>query len=126
MHANFIFDTVIIIDHLNGVKKATDLLLKLRVDDVVISVITRAEVLAGVKSTEKAEVYLLLNNYICLPIDMKIADKAAELRGKYKWKLPDAFQAALALENNLILLTRNTKDFNAKEHNFVKVPYIIK
>ena len=126
MQANFIFDTVIIIDHLNGVKKATDLLLKLRVDDVVISVITRAEVFTGVKSTEKAEVYLLLNNYICLPIDMQIADKAAELRSKYKWKLPDAFQAALALENNLILLTRNTKDFNAKEHNFVKIPYKIK
>ena len=126
MKANFIFDTVIIIDHLNGVKKATDLLLKLKNDNVVISVITRAEILAGVNQKEKAEVNLLLDNYICLSIDKNIADKAAELRKKYKWKLPDAFQAALTLENNLILLTRNTKDFIEKEHKFIRIPYLIK
>jgi predicted nucleic acid-binding protein len=48
---------------------------------------------------------------------------AAQLRGKYGWKLPDAFQAALAQHHKTKLTTRNTKDFDPKKHDFVEVPY---
>jgi predicted nucleic acid-binding protein len=44
----------------------------------------------------------------------------------YGWKLPDAFQAALALHHHLKLCTRNTKDFDPKKHSFVEVPYRLK
>ena len=40
----------------------------------------------------------------------------------FGWKLPDALQAALALENELERVTRNAKDFDPKAHSFVTVP----
>ena len=51
-----------------------------------------------------------------------IADLAATLRRQHKWKLPDAFQAALAQTHKLKLATRNTKDFPSR-HDFVEIPY---
>jgi predicted nucleic acid-binding protein len=41
---------------------------------------------------------------------------------KLRGELPDAFQAALASRHDLKLVTRNTKDFNPKEHHFVTIP----
>jgi predicted nucleic acid-binding protein len=49
--------------------------------------------------------------------------RAAELRKKYGWKLPDAFQAALAMHNHIKLSTRNTRDFDPIKHSFVEIPY---
>jgi predicted nucleic acid-binding protein len=59
-----------------------------------------------------------------IKMSIAIAEKAAALRRAYGWKLPDAFQAALALTHHLRLCTRNTKDFDPKEHAFVEVPYV--
>jgi predicted nucleic acid-binding protein len=123
--AQFMLDTVILIDHLNGIQKATDFLLSLKEGEAVISVITRAEVMTGVNDEEKSAVTFFLDNYKCLSIGKNIADRAAELRKANKWKLPDAFQAAAALENKLLLMTRNTKDFDEAKHAFVKIPYRI-
>ena len=55
-----------------------------------------------------------------------MADLAAELRRVHRWKLPDAFQAAVAQRNALHLATRNTDDFNPQRHSFVVVPYVLK
>ena len=65
----------------------------------------------------------LLDQFALLPLDKEAADKAAELRREYGWKLPDAFQAALALNRGLKLITRYTKDFNPKKHAFVMLSY---
>jgi predicted nucleic acid-binding protein len=59
-------------------------------------------------------------------VDRTISDSAAKLRKQHGWKLPDAFQAAIAIQNNIKLSTRNTKDFNPKQHEFVAVSYILK
>ncbi len=123
MKPAYLVDTVIIIDHLNGVSNATRWLAGLREGEAAISVITRAEVLVGVKQSEKIQVNLLLDTFECVPIVLADADRAAELRHKYRWKLPDAFQAALALKGNLKLVTRNIKDFPPKRHSFVLMPY---
>ena len=120
----YLIDTVILIDHLNGVKKATNWLARNGKKNSVISVITRAEILVGVQPEERFVINELLNSFTTLTIDLKTADIAAEMRKKYKLKLPDAFQAALANMNNLLLVTRNTKDFK-KEMNFVKIPYAL-
>jgi len=45
------------------------------------------------------------------------------MRQRHGWKLPGAFQAALAEEHGLRLVTRNTKDFSPEKHAFVLVPY---
>ena len=46
-----------------------------------------------------------------IEIDKAIIDACIELRKCKKIKLPDAIIAATALANNLILISRNTKDF---------------
>ncbi len=60
-----------------------------------------------------------------LEISKAVGDLAASLRREYVWKLPDAFQAALAQHHDLKLVTRNTKDFPPARHEFVVVPYAL-
>lgn len=122
MSASYIIDSVIFIDHFNRINKATAWLDKNR--NSYISVITRAEILAGTKKEELHDVIRLLDSYECISIDIKIGDLAGELRRQYKLKLPDALQAACAKLNNLKLVTRNTKDFS-ENMDFVKIPYKI-
>jgi hypothetical protein len=56
-------------------------------------------------------------------IDTPVADLAAQLRSEHRWKLPDAFQAALGVHHNLRLVTRNIRDFPPNRHPFIEVPY---
>jgi hypothetical protein len=118
-----LLDSVILIDHFNNISKATAFLANLDPDRTAISVITYAEILVGFSEASADEVKALLNHYAILSIELPIAEKAAELRRRHGWKLPDAFQAALALHHHLRLCTRNTKDFDPKKHSFVEVPY---
>ena len=119
-----LLDTVILIDHFNNRKKATRFLLGLDHNKTAISVITRAELLVGFEGEdERSKAQNLMDQFRLLIIDKDVADKAAELRREHGWKLPDAFQAAIALNHGLKLITRNTKDFNPKKHTFVIIPY---
>lgn len=118
-----LIDSVILIDHLNGLEKANQFILDLEPGETAISVITRAEILAGVDESKEPLIKALLDQYHLLTIDGPIADLSATLRRKYGWKLPDAFQAALSLHHRIKLATRNTKDFDPKRHNFVEIPY---
>jgi predicted nucleic acid-binding protein len=120
---NRLLDSVVLIDHLNNISKATNYILSLEPEDTAISVITRAEILVGVKKESRSKVLSLLDRYTTFSIDINIADIASELRREYGWKLPDAFQAALAIHYNLMLCTRNTKDFDPRKHSFVEIPY---
>jgi predicted nucleic acid-binding protein len=120
-----LLDSVILIDHLNGIEKATGYLAGLVPERQAISVATRAEILVGVSDAESKIVKTLLDQYNLLSIDKETADLAAELRKKHGWKLPDAFQAALCIQHGLKLVTRNTKDFNPEKYKFVKIPYTI-
>lgn len=118
----YLIDSVVLIDHLNGISKATNWLRRYGNTNSVISVITRAEILVGASAKNKLKITALLDTFECVEINKEIADLAAIYRKKYNLKLPDAFQTAIALKNNLTLVTRNTKDFNTKM-NFVKIPY---
>ncbi|MBI1788617.1 MAG: PIN domain-containing protein [Acidobacteria bacterium] len=88
-----------------------------------ISVITRAEVLAGVDAQSVAPVRHLLDSFLTLGIDARVADLAATLRREHGWKLPDALQAAIAQTHRLKLATRNSRDFPPRQFGFVVVPY---
>ena len=121
-----LLDSVILIDHLNDHAQATEFLLALNPGQTAISVITRAEILAGAETPDAIRIAnALLDQYPLLIIDKADADKAAELRRSIHWKLPDAFQAALAIRHQVKLTTRNTKDFDPQRHAFVEVPYIL-
>ncbi len=120
-----LIDSVILIDHLNGVKKASEFLTGLDPRETAISVITRAEILCGMDDAGFSEAGMLLDQYVLLVIDRAAADAAGRLRREHGWKLPDAFQAALAQLHHTKLSTRNSKDFNPKKHRFVEVPYTL-
>src|SRR5277367_6447388 len=99
MALSVLLDSVILIDHLNGISAATRYLES--ITDASISVITRAEVLAGVPVSVLPDVKEWLDRYPTLAIDRQTADLAADLRRQNKWKLPDAFQAAVATQHGL-------------------------
>ncbi len=114
MTNKILLDSVILIDHLNGIKDAINYIAK-HYQETAITVITRAEVLAELTEKQISEVVKLLNFFSAFDITSDIADNAAELRRVHRWKLPDAFQAAVAKLHKLKLATRNTKDFNPKK-----------
>jgi predicted nucleic acid-binding protein len=116
-------DSVILIDHLNGIDKATKFVLDLEPDETAISVITRAEILAGIDETELELIKAFLDQFHLLIIDRPVAALSATLRKKYGWKLPDAFQAALAMHHKIKFTTRNIKDFDPRRYSFVEIPY---
>jgi len=118
-----LLDSVILIDHLNGIPAATRYLAEQK--NAVISLITRAEVLSGPIMPSPAVISEWLDRFPVLPMTRETADFAAGLRRKYRWKLPDAFQAALAQMHDLKLATRNTRDFPPDRHKFVTVPYSV-
>lgn len=119
-----LLDSVVLIDHLNGLDQATEYLRRTG-GRARVSAITRAEVLAGVQPAKAAPVRLLLEALPLIVIDSPVADLAAELRRSFKWRLPDAIQAACAIHHGLRLATRNTKDFPPRRHHFVVVPYAL-
>ncbi len=117
-----LLDSVILIDHLNGVEKATSYLERSG-STAAISAITRAEILTGLDEADWPPVIRLLDRFESIGIDEVVADRAARLRRTHGWKLPDALQVAAALEHGLLFATRNTKDFSPEAHSFVRVPY---
>ncbi len=119
-----LLDSVILIDHFNGVSEATHFLSGCT-GDTAISVVTRAEVLAGFDRPAARKAKRLLDSFPTLGIDQAAADLAAALRRQHGWKLPDAFQAAIARQHGLRFATRNVRDFPPKRFAFVIVPYSI-
>jgi predicted nucleic acid-binding protein len=118
----YLLDSVIVIDHLNGQPAATRFLFD-HATQCAISVITRAEVLAGCDDRSEALVIPLLDQFPILPLSVEIADLAARLRRSERWKLPDAIQAAVAIGHELTLVTRNTRDFKPGDQPEVLIPY---
>ena len=119
----YLLDSVILIDHFNGIDAATKFIREHR-NDAAISAITRAEVLTGFDEVHRALPIRLLDIFVCLPLDQSIADLAAQLCREHRWKLPDAIQAAVAQHHDLKLVTRNTNDFPADVFDFVLTPYL--
>jgi predicted nucleic acid-binding protein len=120
-----LLDSVILIDHLNDIPVATRFISGLDPRKTAISVITRAEILVGIPEENEGLVKALLDQYQTLTIDKPTADQAARLRRKYRWKLPDAFQASLAIRGGMKLTTRNTRDFDPEKFEFIEVPYTL-
>ena len=119
---SYLLDSVILIDHFNGRPEATQFLLENR-ESVSISVITRAEVLTGFDPVSEVQAKAFLNLFATHALTVEDADLAASLRREHRWKLPDALQAAVAINRRLTLATRNSKDFDPARHAFVAIPY---
>ncbi|MCY4285586.1 MAG: PIN domain-containing protein [Thiotrichales bacterium] len=121
----WLLDSVILIDHFNGVEAATRFIAEESVD-IALSPVTRAEVLTGFTDDHCPLAAELLDQFPTLAISAAEADLAAGLRRSEGWRLPDALQAAVARHNKLDLVTRNTKDFPPERYGFVMMPYALK
>ena len=120
----YLLDSAILIDHFNGVGAATEFLAASN-GECAISVITRAETLAGFDEHTEPLAKEFLDSFVTLPVTLEVADTAAGLRRKHRWKLPDATQAAIALLEDLTLVTRNTKNFGSGRSISVEIPYSV-
>jgi predicted nucleic acid-binding protein len=115
MGKRFLIDSNTIIDYTSNLlkDKASDFVEKIFNADFNISVIVKIEILGFDEIEEKLEALEeFLSTAKVLPLDDAVTKKTIELRRIKKLKLGDAIIAATALINDLVIVTRNTKDFN--------------
>ena len=115
-----LFDTNILIDALKGIKQARAELE--RYDQAAISIITWMEVMVGAESAVAPATEAFLRGFELLALDDKIAAHAVALRQQHRVRLPDAIIWASAQIGNMLLVTRNTKDFPADDPS-IRMPY---
>jgi predicted nucleic acid-binding protein len=114
--ANVLVDSDVLIDHLRGHRRFV------RGDDGIhVSAITRAELFSGRASEERA-IRRLVDSMIDIPVDAAVAERAGRLRRTTPVRLPDALIAASAMEDRLVLLTRNARDFAGIKGLRIKSP----
>lgn len=117
-----LFDTNILIDYLGGVDAARDELA--RYDAAAISVITWMEVMVGARPAAEPATRRFLSRFALVEIDAAIAERAVTIRRDRRIRLPDAIIQASAETRALLLVTRNTRDFDAASPS-VRVPYAL-
>jgi predicted nucleic acid-binding protein len=117
-----LFDTNVLIDHLNAYAPATIEIQKY--DSRSISIITWMEVLVGATDSNRGLMRQLLASFTLINIDASIAERAVLLRRTRRLKLPDAIIWATAQEHACLLVTRNSKDFPADAPD-VRHPYVM-
>ena len=120
MTTRALVDSNIVIDWLRGVPAAAKELGNYR--RVCASIITRIEVLAGVAPAQRERVARLIAPIEFLPLDVETADLAAAIRHERRIKVPDAIIQATAQRHQLMLVTRNAKDFPPSLAG-VRIPY---
>lgn len=108
-------DTDVLIDFLRQRASAKQLLeAAVQSHDLFCSVITLAELMAGMRPSEQTATEALLAGLTLLPVTEPIARTAGALRahaGPRKIMLPDCLIAATAMEESCLLLTFNRKDY---------------
>ncbi len=81
-------------------------------DEHAISVINWIELLVNPQSAQEKEVLeLFVANSTVLAVDADVVRQTILLRQQCRTKLPDAIVAATALVHGLVLVSRNTSDF---------------
>ena len=86
-------------------------------ESAAVSEISLAEVLSypGLTETQERDYEQVFAKIRMLTVSQSVWRKAAQIRKKHRCKLADAVVAATAIQEKLILVTRNTKDFKGME-----------
>ena len=109
----FLVDSDIIIWYLKGRDKEVQLLEELsEKGELFTSVVTIAEIRAGLTKDAKKIIRELKNIFKPLDITEEIAELTGEFKQKYKLDIADMFIAATAVVNKLTLVTYNKKHFS--------------
>lgn len=103
--ADVLVDTDLFVDHLRGARA-----LEVAGDVVHYSSITRCELFAGPVAQESS-VEQLLAPFRELAVDAPVAERGGRIRREVGLLTPDALIAATALVCDLVLATRNRRDF---------------
>ena len=115
--ADYLFDSTVLVDNFRGNSNAAQFVQPVLNGSAIawFSVVTEAELWAGIKSErEQARYEALFALMKRVPVNKNIARAAGILYGKHRHQgisLPDAFIAATAKAQKKTLLTRNTKHF---------------
>ena len=123
-------DSDVIIWHLRGRKKVTEVLRDLqRFGLPACSALSVLEIQLGVKKGEEEKTDRFLESLRIFDVDMETANKAAQLIRRSKAKgitldLPDSIIAATCILHDLILVTYNTKHYPLSEIKFHPLPQI--
>ena len=119
----YLIDTDLVIDHLANVTEANRLLDKLATQGIAISIITYMEAYQGVIRSVNAKearvkFQIFRRSVPVLPFSLTVAKRCAALREQLKQEQKrvksralDLLNAAIALEHDLMLVTRNVEDY---------------
>lgn len=113
---DLLVDTDVFVDHLRGARR-----IQSGRDRLLYSVVTRCELFAG-RASEEEVVRRVLAPFEEIPVDRPIAERAGRLRRKDGLRTPDALIAATALEHQLVLMTRNERDFQVVHNLKIRPP----
>lgn len=117
-----LFDTNIVIDHLNAVPEAKGEIE--RYASRAVSIITWMEVMIGADADLVEPTRRFLEGFEVIQLDDEIANHAVELRRAHRIKSPDAVIWATAQVAERLLVTRNTKDFPIDDPG-IREPYTL-
>ena len=111
-----VFDSTVLIAHLRGEPRATELLLEHAREDRLVSVVSRIEIEGGMRSAERAAVARLFGVVTLVPVTDAIAQRAGEFlrahrRSHQGIDLADYVIAATASVREAALATLNVKHF---------------
>ena len=118
---NPLLDSDILLDFLDGHTSAAREIARYR--ECCISIISWMEVLAGARTEADEDIRRgFLAHFRIVPLTPEVAEEAVRLRRQHRLKLPDAIIWASALNENCVLVSRNTKDFPANQVG-IRFPY---
>lgn len=128
--AIYLLDTSIIIDAINDKKKRNEFLLDLTERQghfLACCPVNVAEIYAGMRPKEEQKTRNVLHSLQLFPITFPVAELAGLIKRDHGKKgitlsLTDALIAAVAIHNQLTLITDNTKDFPMKEIRLYPLP----
>jgi predicted nucleic acid-binding protein len=115
-----LFDTNILIDYLGGIALAKDELA--RYQDSAISIVSWMEVLIGAAPEVEPATRRFLSRFTIVEIGRTVAERAVIIRRNGRIRLPDAIIQASAEVHSMLLVTRNTRDFDGASPS-IRVPY---
>jgi len=128
MPGSLLIDSDVLIDHLRKEKQALRFLAaELENNSLIfVSVISRVEILAGIRKGEDAIVNSLFEILTPVNVDISIADRAGEYLRKYSrshsMSIGDALIAATSKEMSLTLITRNVEHYPMQDITIIN-PY---